>query len=159
MLIITIFIYILKNRIKNMEETIDVNNYEIYDKETLEKLKNYGIFVKGVSKAFSIFLVLWFLSKEDMHGYLIMKKIDDFFKPQIEVGLMKDTKANKIYPLLKTLNEYKLIEHYNGIHKKKEVKIYRLTEEGQKTLNVLKESYNTNTQRKIWKELFNDLQS
>lgn len=138
-------------------EVLDNKNTEIYDEEILKRLKEYGIFVKGTSKAFTIFLVLWYLSKKDMHGYLIMKKIDEFFLPQIEVGLMKETKANKIYPLLKSLTEFKLIEFYSGIHKKKEVKIYRLTEEGQKTLNLIKTSYKQNTNRKIWKEFFNDL--
>lgn len=140
-----------------MVEVTDKTNSKVYDEETLERIKQYGIFVKGASKAFTIFLVLWYLSKKDMHGYLIMKKIDEFFMPQIEVGLMKETKANKIYPLLKTLTEYNLIEFYSGIHKKKEVKIYRLTEEGQKTLDLIKASYKENAKRKIWKDLFNDL--
>lgn len=138
-------------------EVTAINNTQIYDEGTLKRLKEYGIFVKGTSKAFTIFLILWYLSKKDMHGYLLMKKIDDFFLPQIEVGLMKETKANKIYPLLKTLKEYKLIDSYSGIHKKKEVKIYKLTEEGHKTLNLIKISFKENTGRKIWQEFFKDL--
>ncbi|WP_323735694.1 PadR family transcriptional regulator [Methanosphaera sp. ISO3-F5] len=138
-------------------EKNDKDNNIIYDEDILNKLIEYNIFVKGASKAFTIFLILWFLSKRNMHGYLIMKKIDEFFMPQIEVGLMKETKANKIYPLLKTLTEHKLIEFYPGIHKKKDVKIYRLTEEGEKTLKLIKTAYRQNTQRKIWKELINDL--
>ncbi len=142
-----------------MEKLTDSANEEIFDEETLTKIKDYGIFVKGTSKAFTTFITLWYLSKGDMHGYLIMKKIDEFFKPQIEVGLMKETKANKIYPLLKSLTELKLIEFYYGIHKKKEVKIYHLTEEGKKTLELIKSSFKTNINRPIWKELIKDLTS
>lgn len=140
-----------------MQNVNEIDSSSTYDEETLEKLREYGIFVKGTSKAFTTFLVLWYLSKRDMHGYLIMKRIDDFFEPQIEIGLMKETKANKIYPLLKSLTEYNLIEFYPGIHKKKEVKIYHLTEEGHKTLELIKKSYYKTVQKDIWKELFTDL--
>ena len=88
-----------------------------------------------------------------------MKKIDEFFKPQIEIGLMKSTKANKIYPLLKEMNQNKLIEFYNGIHKKKNVKIYKLTEEGYKTLELIKIYYKRNMESALWKELVNDLKN
>lgn len=120
-------------------------------------LKEKEITFKGVSKAFSSFLVLWILSKKDMHGYLIMKKIDEFFTPQIEIGLMKPTKANKIYPLLKNMNEKGLIEYYEGIHKKKEVKIYRLTDEGRKIYELILNEFSYNIKRDIWRELFSEL--
>ena len=91
----------------------DITKTEHIDKKyeaTLLLLKDKDITFKGSSKAFSTFLVLWFLSKEDMHGYLLMKKIDEFFIPQIEMGLMQSTKANKIYPLLKNMKDKGLIE-------------------------------------------------
>lgn len=138
----------------------DITNFEhISDeyKKTLLMLKEKEITFKGASKAFSTFLVMWFLSKKDMHGYLLMKKIDEFFTPQIELGLMKSTKANKIYPLLKNMQEKGLIESYEGIHKKKEVKIYRLTEDGKNIYNLTKKEFSYNKKRKIWIELFNDL--
>lgn len=129
------------------------NEYE----QTLLLLKENGIMYKGASKAFSTFLILWYLSKEDMHGYRLMKKIDEFFTPQIEIGLMKSTKANKIYPLLKAMKEDGLIESYDGIHKKKEVKIYRLTEHGLNLYHLIQKEFMYNKKRSIWKELFRDL--
>lgn len=138
----------------------DITNNEHINKKyenTLLLLKDKDITFKGTSKAFSTFLVLWFLSKRDMHGYLLMKNIDEFFLPQIEMGLMKSTKANKIYPLLKNMKDKGLIESYAGIHKKKEVKIYRLTEEGKYIYNLIIEEFSFNQKRKIWMELFNDL--
>jgi DNA-binding PadR family transcriptional regulator len=86
-----------------------------------------------------------------------MKKIDEFFKPQIESGLIKKTKANKIYPLLKSMTEKGLIEFYEGIHKKKNVKIYRLTPEGKDVLNLTIKEFNFNIKRDVWIELFEDL--
>lgn len=140
-----------------MKEITDKKSIDKDQENTIELLKNKGLTFKGASKAFTTFLVLWFLSKEDMHGYIIMKKIDEFFEPQIEHGLMKETKANKIYPLLKTLKENKLIESYKGIHNKKEVKIYRLTNEGKKFLTIIKNNYTLNFKRDIWLEFINDL--
>ena len=113
-----------------MKDITDNEHIDERYENTLLLLKEKDITFKGTSKAFSTFLILWFLTKEDMHGYLLMKKIDELFTPQIEMGLMKSTKANKIYPLLKNMKEQELIESYAGIHKKKEVKIYRLTDEG-----------------------------
>ena len=137
----------------------DITEFKPLDKEeekTMQMLKEKGMTFKGVSKAFSMFLILWFLSKRDMHGYMIMKKIDEFFKPQIEHGLMNPTKANKIYPLLKSMNESKLIESYNGIHNKKEVKKYRLTPEGEKMYSFIKKDYKLNITRGMWRQLIND---
>ncbi|RAP53629.1 MAG: hypothetical protein BZ138_00305 [Methanosphaera sp. rholeuAM270] len=135
-------------------------NEDIFDDEkTLKRLKNTEITLKGSSKAFTIFLILWYLSKDNMHGYLIMKKIDEIFEPHIRAGLMKETKANKIYPILKELSNKNLIEYYPGIHKNKDVKIYRLTDEGQEILNLLKKSYKVMTEGKVWNELFEDLNS
>lgn len=138
----------------------DITNTEHINKkyeETLLMLKDKGIVFKGVSKAFSTFLVLWFLGKQDMHGYLLMKKIDEFFEPQINIGLMKSTKANKIYPLLKNMKEQGLIESYSGVHKKKEVKIYRLTQEGKHVYELILAEFSYNKKRNIWKELLVDL--
>lgn len=140
-----------------MNDITDIEHINNEYEETLLKLKDNGIIYKGASKAFSTFLVLWFLSKEDMHGYMLMKKIDEFFTPQIEIGLMKSTKANKIYPLLKNMKNDGLIESYNGIHKKKEVKIYRLTPHGLKLYHLIQKEFMFNKKRKIWKELFRDL--
>lgn len=140
-----------------MNDITDIEHIDREYEETLLLLKDNGITYKGASKAFSTFLVLWFLSKQDMHGYMLMKKIDEFFIPQIEIGLMKSTKANKIYPLLKDMKESGLIESYDGIHKKKDVKIYRLTEHGLKLYHLIQKEFHFNKKRKIWKELFNDL--
>ncbi len=140
-----------------MKDITDIEHINNEYEETLLMLKDNGIIYKGASKAFSTFLVLWFLSKQDMHGYMLMKKIDEFFIPQIEIGLMKSTKANKIYPLLKTMKEDGLIESYNGIHKKKEVKIYRLTSHGLKLYKLIQKEFTFNKKRKIWRELFADL--
>lgn len=140
-----------------MNDITDIEHINNEYKKTLLLLKENGIMYKGASKAFSSFLVLWYLSKEDMHGYLLMKKIDEFFTPQIKIGLMKSTKANKIYPLLKSMKEDGLIESYNGIHKKKEVKIYRLTENGLNLYHLIQKEFMYNKKRKIWKELFRDL--
>lgn len=104
-----------------------------------------NIFTKSVSNAFITVLILWFLTKRDYHGYSLMKKIDEFFDVQINTGLTHKTQANKIYPLLKKLEENDLIESYEGTHKKKKVKLYKLTEDGLKLHNFNKFISNQNS--------------
>ncbi|WP_069593097.1 PadR family transcriptional regulator [Methanosphaera sp. WGK6] len=84
-------------------------------------------------------IILWNLSKEDIYGYKLMSKIDDFFKTSIELGLLRKTRPSKIYPILKELRERGMIESYNGIHENKRVLIYHLTPKGRKNLIIFRQ--------------------
>ena len=86
-----------------------------------------------------------------------MEKINEFFKPQIEHGLMKSTKPNIIYPLLKPMEKIALIESYDGMNSRKRVTIYRLTPEGEQILLIIKKDFKDNLKRSIWRELISDL--
>lgn len=127
------------------------------EEKTLNMLKEKGMTFKGSSRAFSTFLILWLLSKNDMHGYKIIKKIDEIFKPQIEHELMKPTKPSVIYPLLKTMEKNTLIDSYEGLNSLKKVRIYRLTPEGKQILSIIKKDFKDNIKRSIWRELISDL--
>ncbi|RAP46333.1 MAG: hypothetical protein BZ135_03860 [Methanosphaera sp. rholeuAM6] len=86
--------------------------------------------IKGVRNVF----LLWLLSKEKMHGYAIISKINEIYKCMGE----KVVHGSTIYPLLHSLEKDGLIissEGYNGNHK---VKMYEITEKGVATLNSIK---------------------
>ncbi len=137
---------------EKVNQNIIMKDYEEY----AEYLKEKNIFTKSVSNAFLTVLVLWFLTKRDYHGYSLMKKIDEFFDVQINIGLTRKTQANKIYPLLKKLEENDLIESYDGTHKKKKVKLYKLTEDGLKLHNFNKFISNQNSKNELWNEFYSD---
>jgi len=86
--------------------------------------------VKGVRNIF----LLWLISKNKMHGYAIISKINEIYSNMGE----KVVHASTIYPLLHSLEDDGLIvssEEYNGNHK---VKVYEITEKGVLTLNSIK---------------------
>ena len=41
-------------------------------------------------------IILWKISKGNIHGYNLMKTVDEFYKDQIELGLVKKANPSKI---------------------------------------------------------------
>lgn len=91
-------------------------------------------FEKNVGNAkFSIFL-LWLLSKKKMHGYEIMKVLQDD-------SMMPCRPASKIYPLLRSLSKKGLISHSKEMQGKRARKVYCITDKGKATLKKAKEFF------------------
>ncbi|WP_455645435.1 PadR family transcriptional regulator [Methanosphaera sp.] len=87
-------------------------------------------------------IILWNLSKEDLHGYALMTKVDDFFKNSIKIGLLSKTRTSKIYPILKDMRESGVIESYDGLHDNKRVLTYHLTPKGIEALHIFRQRLN-----------------
>lgn len=85
---------------------------------------------RGVRKIF----ILWLLSKEKMHGYAIMSKINETF----DYMDFKVVHGSTIYPLLHSLEEEGLIQSFEEYKGNKKIKTYETTEEGIKKLNSIK---------------------
>jgi DNA-binding PadR family transcriptional regulator len=86
--------------------------------------------VKGCKSVF----LLWLLSKENLHGYAIMSKINEIN----ENSNINSVHSSTVYPILHSLEKDGLIissEGYNGNHK---VKIYQITDKGILQLNSIK---------------------
>lgn len=77
-------------------------------------------------------LILWFLSKENLHGYGLMKKLDSFFQFQIEKGILKKFNSSKVYPILQKAESMEFIEGNWKINNGKRIKVYNLTDKGNK---------------------------
>ncbi len=75
---------------------------------------------------FSSFL-LWYISKHDMHGYELIKKIDK------EEGFPALT-ASRLYPVLKSMARKGLIARKTQMHGNRAKKIYHITQSGKTAL-------------------------
>ena len=73
----------------------------------------------------STYLVLLALTKEPLHGYGIIKKIEEYSSGNIVLA------PGTLYGVLTNLQKQKLIELVTAEKDSRQKKIYRLTDEGQ----------------------------
>lgn len=116
-----------------------------------EKLIKY--FVNGITHN----LILWIISKESIHGYGIMKKLDGFFNFEDSECEMK-INSSKIYPILSAMEKNGLITgDWKVNENNKRVKYYSITEEGLNVLNHIKKHMNVTISNPSWIEFFHDM--
>ena len=94
-------------------------------------------FLKHFSNGITHNLILWIISKEPIHGYGIMKKLDDFFDFDNDECELKAT-SSKVYPLLRKMESKNLIEGEWQTVNNKRVKYYSITEDGEIVLKHVK---------------------
>ena len=114
-----------------LENELDCNS-------ELSKLKKYDIKLLKSMKGFGKTLILWIISKERIHGYEIMSKINKVNPAEQE---QLQGKPGKIYPILHDLEKAGLIEGTWESHGKRKVKYYEITEEGVQTLERIKKVF------------------
>ena len=117
--------------------------------------KHYEPFIRRYSNGTTYVLILWIISKEKIHGYGIMKKLDAFFAYPIEHGYVKKTSPSKIYPILNKFEENNLIEGVWDLKTNK--KYYEITEKGEKVLNTIRKANEKLKSNEHWNEFFNDM--
>jgi len=120
----------------------------------LSKLKKYDIKLLKSMKGFGKTLILWIISKERIHGYEIMSKINE--GNPVEPGQLQG-KPGKIYPILHDLENAGLIEGTWEAHGKRKVKYYEITEEGVQTLERIKnvfKCHRTALLEEFWNDIF-----
>ena len=102
-------------------------------------------------------LILWIISKETIHGYGIMKKLEEFFSFQ-DSKCDININSSKIYPILSEMEKNGLvIGEWNVNENNKRVKYYSITDDG---LAVLKHIQNTWThvlENPAWVEFIEDM--
>ena len=84
------------------------------------------MFVRG----FIEFLILWITSQGPMHGYLIMKKLEEYTNISYSPGT--------VYPILYKLESLNLLRgewRSTGVRR---VKVYTITDDGVELLNKLR---------------------
>ena len=123
---------------------------ENYD-ETHRKFLKY--FSNGVTHK----LILWIISKESIHGYGIMKELDEFFSFD---GANCDMKINssKIYPILSKMEDKGLIiGEWKTNENNKRVKYYSITDDGQQFLDEMQSRMNIILSNPNWLAFFKDM--
>lgn len=120
-------------------------------------IKEHELFFKQLFAGIQKSLILWTISKEPIHGYGIMKTLDQFFAVQIEKGVMKKATNSKIYPLLKQMEENNLIKGVMGTHNNREVKFYEITPRGEEVASHFKTTWENSLKNELWYEFFMDI--
>ncbi|RME79239.1 MAG: hypothetical protein D6769_03000 [Methanobacteriota archaeon] len=94
-----------------------------------------------IVRKFYFSLLLWMLSKEEMHGYGIIKRMES-----LDLGTVK---ASRIYPMLAELEKLKLVT------KRKEGRrvLYKASSRGKDVLKRLKKYLNNNPIGEFLREL------
>lgn len=102
-------------------------------------------------------LILWIISKEDIHGYGIMKKLNEFFsfedsKCDINVN------SSKIYPILSKMEKNGFIAgEWKVNENNKRVKYYSITDDGKFFLKPIQSHMNDVLNNPYWLEFFKDM--
>ena len=113
--------------------------------------------IKHFSNGLTRNLILWIISKDKIHGYGIMKKLDEFFDFKDLDCNIKNT-SSKIYPILRKMESNGLIVGEWDINENnKRVKYYTITEEGLLILDnigrVMKSLFNNPSWLMFYKDM------
>jgi len=122
--------------------------------ELSKKLKEYDIKLLKSMKGFGKTMILWIISKERIHGYEIMNKLNTI-NPSNQEQLQG--KPGKIYPILHDLENAGLIKGTWEAHGKRKVKYYEITEEGIDTLDRIRKVFKchrTALLEEFWRDMF-----
>lgn len=121
------------------------NEFNQSDKKVFKNFYN-GIFPS---------LILWIISKEDIHGYGIMKKLNDLFTfDQYKVNV----NSSKVYPILSRLEKNGFIVGEWKINENnKRVKFYSITEEGRDFLKLIQSQIQIVFKNPVWEAFFNEM--
>lgn len=110
-------------------------------------------FLHSLTKGVRNIFLLWLLSKNKMHGYAIVSKINEHY------GYMgvKVVHGSTIYPLLHSLENDGLIKSYEEYNGNKKIKMYQTTEKGITTLNSIKKFLKSRPENDIFKTYLDEM--
>lgn len=112
--------------------------------------------MRHCSNGLTHIIILWIISKEKIHGYGIMKKLDEFFSSCNPTEYNK-TNSSKIYPILRKLEKTGIIKGEWGVSNNKSVKYYSLTEEGEILLKSFKSEFAHLINSPLWLSFIEDV--
>ena len=118
--------------------------------------KSYLKLIKHFSNGITHILILWIISKESIHGYGIMKKLDEFFDFFDDNCELKST-SSKIYPILRKMEKTGLIFGEWQTVNNKRVKYYSITSEGEVVLEHIKGNMNNVLENATWLDFIEDM--
>ncbi len=110
-------------------------------------------FLHSLTKGVRNIFLLWLLSKNKMHGYAIVSKINEYY----EYMGVKVVHGSTIYPLLHSLEKDGLIKSFEEYNGNKKVKVYQTTEKGITTLNSIKKFLKSRPENDIFKTYLDEM--
>lgn len=117
----------------------------------------YEKIVKQFSNGITHNLILWIISKQTIHGYGIMKKLEEFFNFENDKCDIKFT-SSKVYPILSKMENVGLITgEWKVNENNKSVKYYSLTEKGQIVLKQVQSRMSDVLTSPTWLTFFKDM--
>lgn len=114
----------------------------------------YKKFFKHASNGLTHNLILWIISKETIHGYGIMKKLDEF----TEFDDNFKANSSKVYPILKKMEKNGLITGEWKINENnKQVKYYSITDKGLVLIKHIQLHFSKIRSNPLWVEFIKDM--
>ena len=121
-----------------------------------ELKKSHLKLVKFFSNGVTHNLILWIISKEPIHGYGIMKKLDEFFEFTNDNCELKSS-SSKVYPILRKMEDNGLIIGEWKTVNNKRVKYYSITEDGEIVLNNIRNNMEHVLENPNWLDFIEDM--
>ena len=119
--------------------------------------ETYNKILKNFTNGIIHNIILWIISKEKIHGYGIMKKLDEFFSFD-NVNCEIKTNSSKIYPILKKMESNGVIQGQWDVNEnKKSVKYYTITPKGEMLLKHIQNNMNNILSNPNWLEFARDM--
>ena len=119
--------------------------------KTPEKLIKH--FTNGITHN----LILWIISKETIHGYGLMKKLNEFFNFE-ESECDFSINSSKVYPILSKMEKKGLIAGEWKINENnKRVKYYSITDDGMFVLRNIRQHMNKILDHPSWISYIEDM--
>ena len=114
-------------------------------------------FLKHFSNGITHNLILWIISKECIHGYGIMKKLDEFFSYE-DACCETNINSSKIYPILSKMeNAGLIVGEWKVNENNKRVKYYSITQYGENVLKDIQDHMRSILTNKSWIAFFEDM--
>lgn len=113
--------------------------------------------IKHFSNGLTRNLILWIISKEKIHGYGIMKKLDEFYDFHDLDCDIKNT-SSKVYPILQKMEKNGLvIGEWDINQNNKRVKYYTITDEGLLILDHIRMVMKAIANNPTWLMFYKDM--
>ena len=131
---------------------------ELNVKKNYSEIIHYNYIIKHYVNGMYRFLILWIIKYNGLiHGYAILKELDKFFSTLINEKALKQSNPSNIYPLINKMEEKGLIISELKTKNNKQIKYFKITEDGNYLLNYIYSRFDIIHSNEQWKTLFNDM--
>lgn len=119
-------------------------------------ISNNRFLFKQFRNGITHILVLWIISKEKIHGYGIVKKLNEFIEiaPHSKI---KKFNPSKIYPILNKMEEKGLVTSEAHSDDNKNIKYYEITKKGKKVIDIGRFRTHKLFLSPVWREFIWDM--